>query len=132
MKNIIFLFILITLSLGLRAQDKKKIPERPPPNSFDPSPVYLNKPADVKKEYKITSTKAKTKSSKKGSFEWQLDQKKKEFEKRMVANVKRYKKEARLSKKPQYSDPSYFGHKRKPKKRPVGRRKLCKECLIVH
>jgi hypothetical protein len=61
-----------------------------------------------------------------------LDQKKKEFDKRMVANLKRYKKEARLSKKPQYSDPSYFGHKRKPKKRPVRRRKLCKECLIVH
>lgn len=34
--------------------------------------------------------------------------------------------------KPQYSDPSYFGHKRPPKKRPVGKRKFCKVCELVH
>ncbi len=56
----------------------------------------------------------------------------KEFEDRMEANAKRRKKEAKLAEKPQYSDPSYFGHKKKPKKRPVGKRKLCKECGIVH
>ncbi len=132
MKNTIFFFIFITISMGLQAQNKKKNSELPPPNSFDPNPVYLNKSTNVKRIPKITSNKAKSKSSKNRSFEWQLDQKKKEFDKRMVANAKRYKKEARISKKPQYSDPSYFGHKRKPKKRPVGRRKLCKECLIVH
>ena len=55
-----------------------------------------------------------------------------EYEERMIANAKKYKKIARLMKKPQYSDPSYFGHKRKPKKRAVGKRKYCKECEIVH
>lgn len=55
-----------------------------------------------------------------------------EYEDRMEANAKRYKKEAKLAEKPQYSDPSYFGHKKKPKKRPVGKRKFCKECKIVH
>ena len=55
-----------------------------------------------------------------------------EFEDRMEANAKRRKKEAKLAKNPQYSDPSYFGHKKKPKTRPVGKRKLCKECGIVH
>jgi len=55
-----------------------------------------------------------------------------EYEKRMKANVHKYKVMARKMKKPQYSDPSYFGHKRKPKKRPVGKRKFCKECEIVH
>ncbi len=55
-----------------------------------------------------------------------------EYEKRMKANVRKYKVMARKMKKPQYSDPSYFGHKRKPKKRPVGKRKFCKECEIVH
>lgn len=35
-------------------------------------------------------------------------------------------------KKPQYRDPSFFGHKKKPKKRPVGKQKLCKECGIYH
>ena len=55
-----------------------------------------------------------------------------EYEERMIANVKKYKVMARKMEKPQYSDPSYFGHKRKPKKRPVGKRKYCKECEIVH
>jgi len=35
-------------------------------------------------------------------------------------------------KKPQYSDPTYFGHKKKPKKRPPGKKKFCKECGIYH
>ena len=65
-------------------------------------------------------------------YDFYFDQKIEEYEKRMVANVKKYKKMARLMKKPQYSDPSYFGHKRKPKKRGPGKRKFCKECEIVH
>ncbi|WP_224999465.1 hypothetical protein [Cesiribacter sp. SM1] len=56
----------------------------------------------------------------------------KEAEERQVENAKRREKEAKLAEKPQYSDPSYFGHKKKPKKRPVGKRKMCKECGIVH
>ena len=55
-----------------------------------------------------------------------------EYEERMKANVHKYKVMARKMKKPQYSDPSYFGHKRKPKKRAVGKRKYCDECEIVH
>ncbi|AHM61983.1 hypothetical protein D770_18660 [Flammeovirgaceae bacterium 311] len=56
----------------------------------------------------------------------------KEAEQRQEDNAKRREKEAKLAEKPQYSDPSYFGHKKKPKKRPVGKRKMCKECGIVH
>jgi hypothetical protein len=55
-----------------------------------------------------------------------------EYKNRMEANAKRYKKEAKMAEKPQYSDPSYFGHKKKPKKRSLKKRKLCKECGIVH
>jgi hypothetical protein len=33
---------------------------------------------------------------------------------------------------PTYGDPMYFGHKKKPKKNPKGKRKLCKECKMVH
>ena len=55
-----------------------------------------------------------------------------EYEERMKANVKKYKIMARKMEKPQYADPSYFGHKRKPKKRAIGKRKYCKECEIVH
>jgi len=65
-------------------------------------------------------------------YDFYFDQKIKEYEERMVANVKKYKKMEKKNKKPQYSDPSYFGHKRKPKKRPPGKRKFCTECEIVH
>jgi len=34
--------------------------------------------------------------------------------------------------KPQYKDPLYFGHKKKPKKRPPGKQKYCKECGMKH
>lgn len=60
------------------------------------------------------------------------DQKKKEYEERMEANAKKYKKMAKEMEKPQYSDPSYFGHKKKPKKHRPGKKKLCKECGMRH
>jgi hypothetical protein len=55
-----------------------------------------------------------------------------EYQQRMKQNAKKYNKIDRIKDKPQYSDPTYFGHKKKPKKRPVGKRKFCKECGIVH
>ena len=55
-----------------------------------------------------------------------------EYQQRMKTNVKKRDVIARKMEKPQYSDPLYFGHKRKPKIRPVGKRKFCKECEIVH
>lgn len=55
-----------------------------------------------------------------------------EFHKRMEANAKKYRKMEKEMKKPQYSDPSYFGHKKKPKKRPPGKKKYCKECGMIH
>ena len=39
---------------------------------------------------------------------------------------------AKEMEKPQYSDPTYFGHKKPPKKRPVGKKKFCKECGMSH
>lgn len=68
----------------------------------------------------------------KKSFNLKLDQKVEEYEERMKDNEKKYKKMERMMKKPQYSDPSYFGHKKKPKKRPPGKKKFCKECGIKH
>ena len=55
-----------------------------------------------------------------------------EYQQRMKQNARKYNKIERQKDKPRYSDPSYFGHKKKPKKRPVGKRKFCKECGIVH
>ncbi len=56
----------------------------------------------------------------------------KEFRKRMKKEAKKDRKEARLAMKPQYSDPTYFGHKKPPKKRPPGKRKYCEECGLKH
>ena len=71
------------------------------------------------------------KSGKNNSFKTQ-EEGKKVYEDRMKQAAKDIKKSIRLLKKPQYSDKSYFGHKRPPKKRPLSRRKLCKVCGIVH
>lgn len=55
-----------------------------------------------------------------------------EFEQRMKANAKKYRKQEKMAEKPQYSDPMYFGHKRPPKKRPPGKKKFCKVCGMKH
>ena len=52
--------------------------------------------------------------------------------KRMKELPKIRRKNEKMMDKPQYSDPSYFGHKRPPKKRPVGKMKFCKECGLRH
>lgn len=57
---------------------------------------------------------------------------KREYYARMEANAKKYEQMAKDMEKPQYSDPSYFGHKKKPKKNRVGKKKFCKECRIRH
>jgi len=74
-------------------------------------------------------------TKKKGSkkvYNQQYDQSIKDYEKLMKANKKKYRKMAKGMEKPQYSDPTYFGHKKQPKKRPKGKRKFCEECGIVH
>ncbi|MEM9858004.1 MAG: hypothetical protein AAF843_11630 [Bacteroidota bacterium] len=124
-------FVLIVLCLSCLtgfAQKKKKsktknLEERS--NSFAPYTTV-----EEKAEKRMVK-KAKKKSFK-AAYTKNLDQKVDEFEARMRANAREDRKLARKMRKPQYSDPSYFGHKRKPKKRPVGKRKFCKECSLVH
>lgn len=57
---------------------------------------------------------------------------KREYYARMEANSKKYERMAKDMEKPQYSDPSYFGHKKKPKKNRIAKKKFCKECGIRH
>jgi hypothetical protein len=52
--------------------------------------------------------------------------------KRMEELQKTRRKNEKMLDKPQYSDPSYFGHKRPPKKRPPHKMKFCKECGLRH
>ena len=86
-----------------------------------PVPVYQ---ASKKETKKLNLFKGKEKS-------WH-DVKVEEFEARMREINKANKKEEKMAQKPQYSDPLYFGHKKPPKKRPLGKRKFCKVCRMKH
>lgn len=55
-----------------------------------------------------------------------------EFRGRLQKVYKQKAKEEKLSEKKRYKDPTYFGHKRPPKKRKPGKQKFCKECKIKH
>ncbi len=55
-----------------------------------------------------------------------------EYYERVEAVAKQQRKAERLMKKPQYSDPSYFGHRRRPTKHARGKIRYCKECGIRH
>ena len=81
---------------------------------------------------KVKAKKSKPEKSETLNLDQQFNQKVEEYYVRMEANSKRYKKLEKDMRKPQFSDPSYFGHKRPPKKRPPGKKKFCKECGMVH
>ena len=55
-----------------------------------------------------------------------------EFYDRVEKAAKEKKRIMRILAKPQYSDPSYFGHKKKPKTRPPNKMRFCDECHIRH
>ena len=127
-------FILISLDFTVSAQSRKnKVKsknESSAPTSYENFPSSKN-PGSSQASHK-NSRRSIKKGSSKNNLMHQLDQKVVEYHQRVRDAQKRYKKMARLSQKPQYSDPSYFGHKRKPKKRAPGKKKLCKECGILH
>ncbi len=120
--RIIFLFIFLSSGIVAFGQSKEKAKED---NAF--APAEMEQSTLQKK-----TMKKKGKKSARGVFNRKMDLKIKEFDKRMQANAKAERKKQREMRKPQYSDPSYFGHKKKPKKRPPGKRKFCKECGIWH
>ncbi len=109
----LFFFLILEAS----AQNTRSTETRRPPN-----PVYQSK-----------------KKGKKGVFSFLKKEKKKsrtdevaEFRARLKKVYKQKAKEERLAEKPRYKNPTYFGHKRQPKKRPVGKQKFCKVCKIKH
>jgi hypothetical protein len=125
---LVLLFVFITLvSFGQskkKRQQRPKADERsaPAPTSLDPNVQQTFEPRREK------SQKSKRrKPSKGGSYSPEQD-----HYDRMAAVEKERRKTERLADKPQYSDPSYFGHKRPPKKRPPGKMKYCKECGLRH
>ncbi len=118
---------LLTFS-ATQAQSKKKKKKKAQQEQFEQFPSSRD-PGNSDNLFKGERKRGKSATGRYGSLEAKAVQ---NFQKRMKDNAKKYKKIEKMKQKPQYSDPSYFGHKRKPKKRPVGKRKLCKECGIVH
>ena len=55
-----------------------------------------------------------------------------EFYERVEKAAKDKQRILRKLSKPQFSNPTYFGHKRKPKKRAPHRMRFCSECHIRH
>lgn len=114
-----------------RKKDKKEKKEE-----FDPFQQRSNSILPHKAEQKNAKSKKRSKKDSRGLFarlfNKDLDNKVDEFDERMKQNAKRDKKMRRKMDHPMYSDPSYFGHKKKPKIRPVGKKKFCKECGIKH
>jgi hypothetical protein len=120
---LVILFLLTAFSASTFAQSKKKKKKRSLKNTEQVSqPTALN-PALPTKDY---APKAKKKT--KGAT-YESEQ---QFYERMAQLEKTKRKNERLMEKPQYSDPSYFGHKRPPKKNKRGKLKFCKECGIRH
>lgn len=80
------------------------------------------------------------KKEKKGFFLFNLFKKKQrsdveemaDYRKQMKKRLQQKAREQEMAAKPQYSDPLYFGHKKPPKKRKVGKKKFCKECGMRH
>ena len=89
-------------------------------------------PQPYLKKEKATISKRKYKKTYAYKFNRHHDKLIEEFYERRKKLRKKYRRITRIMKKPQYSDFSYFGHKRKPKIREVGKRRFCDECGIVH
>lgn len=118
----IALFILISLS-GFTQNKKKRasdqsLPQQQGSNSLHPNYYQQNS--------------ATSKSSKKTNLNSPTYKAEQRYYERVEEVAKMRKTNARLAKKPQYSDPMYFGHKRPPKKNPPHKMKFCKECGIRH
>jgi hypothetical protein len=87
-------------------------------------------PTSPKMEYpasKYPSPRQKKFSNQKTTVDLQ-----REYYERVEAVMKMRKKQARLMKKPQYSNPMYFGHRRPPKKHSPSKMRYCTECGIRH
>lgn len=113
----IFLVLMVTTSFAQTRKQRRDPQVEQGPTSLDPLPKERHLPKDARKR---AESKGPTYNSEKEYYE------------RVEAFGKTRRKNERMLMTPQYSDPSYFGHKRPPKKRPVHKMKFCKECGIRH
>ncbi len=124
-RTFVVVFILLVASVSSIAQVKKKKKKRKSSTRTEQvaQPTALN-PLPKEDAYAPKATKKKSKGP---TFESE-----RQFYERMAQLEKTKLKNEKEMQKPQYSDPSYFGHKRPPKRNKPGKMKFCKECGIRH
>ena len=110
--------ILVSLTLVFFSCQKKTVAY---------SPKY-----DSGEAYPQAKTAKSKKSNKKKNVSFQPGKAKEEYEKRVIEVAKAKAKKNKEMKKPQYSDKTYFGHRKPPIKNPPGEKKYCKECGMWH
>jgi hypothetical protein len=113
----LFLILLVSASYAQKRKQRGSGEAEVGPTSLDPLPTERHPPKEARKR---AETKGPTYNAEKAYYD------------RMEALVKVRRKNEKMLMTPQYSDPSYFGHKRPPKKRPAHKMKFCKECGIRH
>lgn len=113
----LFFVALISTAMAQSRKQRQSTEMEQGPTSLDPFPKERHPPKDARKR---AETKGPTYNSEREYYE------------RVEALGKTRRKNEKMLMTPQYSDPSYFGHKRPPKKRPANKMKFCKECGIRH
>jgi hypothetical protein len=121
---IIFVLLLAGSQVGFAQSKKKKEVVKEETTNGQPSSLTPYYPEKQKSAEKKKTTR---KSGRKVTYNARD-----KFYDRMETVAKENRKAEKELKKPQYSDPSYFGHKRPPKRRPAGKLKYCKECGLRH
>jgi hypothetical protein len=117
-RYLIFIVLIFTAGQSaaqVRSKKKSEQPSSQQPSSLEP--------------YKPQANYESKKSKSSGRITYDARDK---FYARMEDVAKAYRKAEKEMQKPQYSDPSYFGHKKPPKRNKPGKMKYCKECGIRH
>ena len=124
----------LLLSLSAKAQSTEGPRTTSPTYSGSPSArsPYAAEAAEHERDRRKKRKKKRKRKGKQSVLTQSLEEAREEFWDRQEKLARQRSKIAKKMRKPQYSDPTYFGHKRKPKIRPLHKRKLCKECGIVH
>jgi len=120
---LIFTFITCTSFAQLTGKEKKAARKGSSPNQ----PTTLNPGSSNAPTVSPRHSGKKEKKSNGPTYNAQ-----KEFEDRMQARAKTYRKNEKMLMRRQFNDPSYFGHKHKPKKHSAAKMRYCKECGIRH
>ncbi len=121
---LIIIFSLFLVSTQAQLLKRKKKGTQAETVQSGNQPTSLNPSTSDKKYGPKKSKKGKLVEPTYGSEE--------DYYKRIAELQKTRRKNEKMLDKPQYSDPSYFGHKRPPKKRPPNKMKFCKECGLRH